>query len=223
MSTRSRPATRADRRTVAAGRVPHWAGMTTWFTADLHLGHRNIIDYTGRPFEDVGSMNRGLIDRWTRVVDADDTVWVLGDVAMGPIRHTLPLVGELPGHKLLVPGNHDRCWPGHGRAADPWVDRYLDAGFDAVCDETTTVDIGGEEILLCHFPYEGDSHDEDRYVEHRPIDDGRWLLHGHVHTTWAQRGRMINVGVDVTDQRPVSEAEIAALIADGPAHRSTLV
>lgn len=27
--------------------------MATWFTADLHLGHRNIIDYCDRPFADV--------------------------------------------------------------------------------------------------------------------------------------------------------------------------
>jgi len=36
--------------------------MTTWFTADLHLGHCNIIDYCGHPFEDAEAMNRALIE-----------------------------------------------------------------------------------------------------------------------------------------------------------------
>ena len=27
--------------------------MTIWFTADLHLGHQNIIRYCDRPFDDV--------------------------------------------------------------------------------------------------------------------------------------------------------------------------
>jgi hypothetical protein len=49
--------------------------MTTWFTADLHLGHRNIISYCDRPFESVGAMNRALIARWNEAVD-DDVVCV---------------------------------------------------------------------------------------------------------------------------------------------------
>jgi len=42
--------------------------MTTWFTADLHLGHRNIIEYCNRPFADVDEMNRALIANWNQVV-----------------------------------------------------------------------------------------------------------------------------------------------------------
>ena len=54
--------------------------MTLWFTADLHFGHANIINYSGRPYADVAVMNRALIDRWNAAVHPDDTVWVLGDV-----------------------------------------------------------------------------------------------------------------------------------------------
>lgn len=197
--------------------------MATWFTADLHLGHRNIISYCDRPFESVGAMNHAIIARWNEVVDDEDTVWVLGDFALGTIAETLPLAGELRGQLILLTGNHDRCWAGHGRRAVGWTDRYLEAGFAEVRHGTTTIDIGGSEVRLCHFPYRGDSHDRDRYVEHRPEDDGSWLLHGHVHDRWGQDGRMINVGVDTTGFRPISEAEITALIASGPARRAQLV
>lgn len=71
--------------------------MATWFTADLHLGHTNIIRYSARPFLDAEAMNRALIDGWNEVVEDDDDVWVLGDVAMGKIDETLPLVSELLG------------------------------------------------------------------------------------------------------------------------------
>jgi len=37
---------------------------TTWFTADLHLGHRNIISYCERPFLDAAEMNDALIEGW---------------------------------------------------------------------------------------------------------------------------------------------------------------
>ena len=193
--------------------------MTTWFTADLHFGHGNIISYSGRPFADADAMNDALIERWNACVRPDDTVWVLGDVALGRIDESLALVAELRGRKLLLAGNHDRCWAGHGKRADGWTDRYLAAGFAVVNQGPTMIDVGDRRVLACHFPYRGDSHDHDRYVAERPVDKGEWLLHGHVHERWRQRGRMINVGVDAWGCRPVDVATIASLMHDGPADR----
>jgi len=102
--------------------------MTTWFTADLHLGHGNIIDYSGRPHDDVEAMNHALIDGWNQTVADDDVVWILGDFALGKLADTLPLVGELRGRKILLAGNHDRCWDGHGRRSEGWTQKYRDAG-----------------------------------------------------------------------------------------------
>ncbi|MDQ6617987.1 MAG: metallophosphoesterase family protein [Actinomycetota bacterium] len=193
--------------------------MTVWFTSDLHLGHANIISYSRRPFPDVVAMNQGLIDRWNDAVGSADDVWVLGDFALGRIETTLPLVRTLHGRKQLVSGNHDRCWSGHGSRAAQWIERYLDAGFHRVHQGDLGLDVAGIEVRGCHFPYIGDSHDHDRYVEARPVDRGQWLLHGHVHERWRQRGRMINVGVDAWDYRPVSAGALGELIAAGPAER----
>lgn len=179
----------------------------TWYTSDLHLGHANIITYSARPFRSVKEMNDALIERWNDVVSADDTVWVLGDVALGKIAKTLPLVSLLKGTKRLVPGNHDRCWPGHRKGVEAWRRRYEDVGL-IVHSEI----VRRGEWLLSHLPYEGDSHDDDRFERRRPVDDGRVLLHGHVHERWRVNGRMINVGVDVWDFTPVSEARVAQLV-----------
>lgn len=116
--------------------------MTTWFTSDLHFGHANIIEYSGRPFRDVGHMNRALIERWNELVQPADTVWVLGDVAMGRIVDTLPLVRQLAGRKLLLAGNHDRCWDGHGPKAAEWLERYEDAGFEEIRQGTIKLEAG---------------------------------------------------------------------------------
>lgn len=193
--------------------------MTTWFTADLHLGHTNIICYSARPFGDAEAMNRALIDGWNEVVDEGDDVWMLGDFAMGKIDETLPLVGELRGRKVLLAGNHDRCWAEHGRRANGWEERYLDAGFAEVRQGQLNINISGVTTLACHFPYRGDSHDHDRYAEQRPVDRGAWLVHGHVHERWQQRRRMINVGVDAWNYRPVSEATLRDVMAAGPQDR----
>jgi calcineurin-like phosphoesterase family protein len=160
-------------------------------------------------------MNADLIARWNEIVAPADTVWVLGDVAMGHIADTLPRVRHLHGTKILVTGNHDRCWPGHGARSVEWLDRYREVGFTEIHHDVVEVTVGGHRALACHFPYRGDSQDIDRYVDSRPIDRGDWLLHGHVHERWRQHARMINVGVDAWQWRPVSEITIAALIDAG--------
>ncbi len=128
------------------------AGRVRFFTADLHLGHRNIIGYTDRPFADVDEMNHALIDNWNDMVRADDEVVVLGDFALGRINETLPLARRLNGRKVLLAGNHDRCWEGHSRHHDRETRRYLEAGFDEIWQGTVRLDLAGIEVLACHFP-----------------------------------------------------------------------
>lgn len=85
----------------------------TWFSADLHLGHANIIKYCDRPFSSVEEMNTEIIARWNEKVSPHDTAWLLGDVALGAIDETLPLLARLNGRKYLVAGNHDRAFHGY--------------------------------------------------------------------------------------------------------------
>ena len=191
--------------------------MSLWFTSDQHFGHANIIGYSDRPFAGVEAMDSALVEGWNDTVADGDEVWVLGDFALGRIEASLPLAGSLRGRKHLLCGNHDRCWSGHGPRAEAWVGRYLAAGFDQVHQGQVALDVGGHEVLACHFPYRGDSHDHDRYLDARPADQGQWLLHGHVHERWRQRERMINVGVDAWDYRPVSATTLAELMERGPA------
>jgi calcineurin-like phosphoesterase family protein len=182
-----------------------------FFTSDMHFGHRNIIEYCQRPFDSVDEMNEALIENWNKVVGPNDTVWVLGDVAMGKIAETLPLVSRLNGRKALVYGNHDRMFDPkkYGR----WKKEYQDVGFLEICKEAYIHVPGLEQkVALNHFPYTGDSHDEDRYTDHRPTDNGMWLLHGHVHDAWKRNGRQINVGSDVWDYTPVHIDQIVELM-----------
>lgn len=188
--------------------------MSIFFTSDLHFGHANIIEYSDRPFANVDEMNVALIENWNSVVNDDDVVYVLGDVALGRIQDTLPLCSLLRGTKILFPGNHDRCWGGHRKGVAGWTEKYHDVGGFVVVGGQSEMHVGGQVVNLSHFPYEGDSHDEDRFQQHRPVDDGRWLLHGHVHEKWQVRGRQINVGVDVWDYRPVPYATLAEIVEE---------
>lgn len=180
--------------------------MTVWFTADLHLGHARIIELCNRPFASVAEMNETIIERWNAVVARTDMVFVLGDVALGRLSETLPLVRRLHGRKCLVPGNHDRCWSGHDRVSPADLRRYTDVGFVVLPGHTFH---RGLDAQLCHFPATVDvtssAHGDDRFAAFRPvIRPGKWLVHGHVHNRWRVSDDQVNVGVDVWDFTPVS-------------------
>jgi calcineurin-like phosphoesterase family protein len=176
--------------------------MSAFFTSDLHFGHANIIKYCDRPFSSVDEMNEIIISRWNDVVTPEDTVYVLGDVAMGKIKETLPLCLQLNGTKHLISGNHDRCHPVMKNFLEN-RQMYYDAGFESINEQWLDLNLGDALVDMCHFPFEGDSHDEDRFDDWRPTDRGQWLLHGHVHEKWQVRGKMINCGVDVWNFSPV--------------------
>ena len=189
-----------------------------WFTADWHLGHRNILHLgNGRPFATIEEHNTQLVRRHNALVAPSDQVWVLGDAAMGTITDTLALCAQMNGHKILVCGNHDRTTTAKNldkRAM--WTNRYMtEGGFAGVLSHirATTVKLSTDQLVLAsHYPYTGDSQDEDRYTQRRPIDTGSWLLHGHVHHAWRINGRQINVGVDAWDYEPVPERRVIELI-----------
>lgn len=191
-----------------------------WFTADLHFGHANIIKYCGRPFNDVDHMNEAMVYRWNDVVGDNDLVWILGDLALGNIGKSLSLVNRLKGNKILLCGNHDRPWAGHKMSNDKrrdWVNLYYDVGIINVVNFATGSHwwaVDKHDVVLSHFPYASTPFDE-RYAEARPVDQGEWLLHGHVHDAWKVNGRQINVGVDAWDFYPVHEATLLDIIEGG--------
>lgn len=199
--------------------------MTTYFSSDLHFSHKNILTLSGRPFASVEEMNEAIISRWNGTVRDDDTVWVLGDVAMGSIADSLALCARLNGNKILLCGNHDRAWAGWQQhrpgKKQNWAKRYVDeGGFDTVLDGRTvptiglSCDEGVTTVQLCHFPRTGDHTEEERYKSWRPADEGGWLVHGHVHEMWRvdEKNRQINIGTDVWSFCPVSERTLAQII-----------
>lgn len=191
--------------------------MTTFFTSDLHFGHARIIEYCNRPFKTVDHMNHEMINRWNATVAPEDTVYILGDLAMGDLDKSLGLVAQLQGTKLLVPGNHDRVWSGYYtkgiRESD--TERYSAAGLVIMPEQLRYTSFTTQDIpaswTLCHFPDLGDSHEDvTRYAEYRPPAPmpGSILVHGHVHTAWKFHGPRINVGVDMWDFAPVPETAV---------------
>lgn len=193
-----------------------------FFTSDTHFNHANILNLgDGRPFDDVGHHNMYLVDRWNTVVSPEDEVFHLGDVALGPWPTGLLMMVLCLGRKILIPGNHDRISSVESeKRRERFLPDYEDA-FDEIWTEVSDIELSdGTKVLLSHYPYEGDSHDGDRFTSIRPVDEGQILLHGHNHCgpeeriSWTSRGTMqIAVGVDANDWTPVSEDQVIEWIS----------
>ncbi len=191
--------------------------MSRWFTSDTHLLHAGIMKHEPEmrgDYADAHAMTAEVIAVHNSMVKPHDVVFLLGDAVMGPIAESLPMIALMNGQKWLIPGNHDRVHPimTKGRAAQEkrWATEYKKVfkGVLPLQYQTTVSHDPRARILMCHFPYEGDSHGEDRYTEYRPIDNGLPLVHGHVHSAWRTRGRQMNVGIDANNLRPTHEDEI---------------
>lgn len=193
--------------------------LTIWFTSDLHFGHAAILRFADRPWWHVEEMNRGLIERWNYHVNDDDTVYVLGDFAMGDRSMNVTFAGKLAGHKYLVSGNHDHCWWGGKKTWREWIPLYANY-FNILNSEPgpLTVDYPMEDRMLelCHFPrVDANDRYDERYKTWRPDKDGKnWLLHGHTHSKEKirQDARQIHVGTDAWDYAPVALEQLLELI-----------
>jgi calcineurin-like phosphoesterase family protein len=195
-------------------------------TSDLHIGHLNMRLWRGmgESHPEMDEFDQEVIDRYNSVVGPKDHVLIFGDLCMGRIDFSLPLVSELHGFKWYIPGNHDRSWVGSHKPNDrdgvSWVQRYQDVGLQTIMPGVIDIDGIPEPVKVDHFPYYGDHGDihgsKDRYPEWRPTEEGHWLIHGHSHDLWKQHGIMINVGIDAWGGYPTNPDAVAELMAAGP-------
>ena len=131
------------------------------YVADLHFGHRNVIQFDHRPFLDAGEMDGALIKLWNSRVSPDDNVYVVGDFAYKSDKDEAWYLQRLRGHKHLIIGNHDGKLLQNERAM---------AYFESV-DNIMHVSDGENQIILCHYPM----------AEWYNSRHGSWLIYGHIH------------------------------------------
>lgn len=206
-----------------------------WFTSDLHFFHKNVIVYCDRPFAwqkmihgpelvrpsetvhalqllggisrdeahwalirycqlDVEAMNQEMIRRWNERVQPQDTVYYLGDFSFGKMPRNAALMRpKLNGRIILIRGNHDRG-----------PNTMRQCGFDEVHEELYLT-LDGVRLYMAHHPTPVTTWGEGADVH----------LCGHVHDLWktqapAEGKRVINVGGDVWDLRPVQLQDLLA-------------
>src|SRR5665213_2758323 len=151
-----------------------------YFISDLHFGHEAVIKYSKRPFVGLNEMHETLIKNWNSWVKPQDTIYVLGDLALCPFKDFEPIAKRLNGTKILIRGNHDHYSEG----------QYNRLGFTVYHE--LKLKIAGQMVRLSHYPYALPWYkrlfafkSELRYMDRRPPKiEGEWLLHGHSHVKY---------------------------------------
>lgn len=168
------------------------ASVTTYFTSDTHFGHANIIKYCNRPFANADVMDDVLIRNWNNVVKPDDTVYHLGDFA----------VGGGPASKYLsrLNGKIHFCWGNHDTRLKDVIDATPHTVQPLSIAHMRDIAIDGQRFVLCHYAMRvwNKSH------------KGAWHLYGHSHGTLPDdpNSLSLDIGVDCWNYAPVSIAQI---------------
>jgi calcineurin-like phosphoesterase family protein len=182
--------------------------MRTFFTADTHFHHNNILGYTDREqtWDSVAKMNEGLIKNWNSVVGKGDRVYILGDVALGGRSKATSLaeiLERLHGDKYLVPGNHD-TYILDSPECMAQINLLPPLHEIKISDPTLPKKKNGKNnrqtIVLCHFPM--------RVWNRNGV--GAWHLFGHSHGSLDGIGKSFDVGIDGphSNHRPMSYEEV---------------
>ena len=174
-----------------------------YFTSDNHFCHSNIIGSCNRPFNNVNTMNKEMIDRWNSLVTQTDEVYILGDfLYRGTAKDANNILSRLKGKKYLIKGNHEKYLsdPDFHQNAFEWIKDYYVLTYQGI------------EFVLFHFPI------LFWHKSHR----GSIHLYGHVHNNSdfdnigeklkVLGSNAINVGVDVNDFYPVSIKQIISYV-----------
>ena len=173
-----------------------------WFTSDLHFGHRNVIRFCDRPYENEKEMGEKLIENWNSCVGDNDIVFVLGDTFwFNDSRSIKKVLDQLKGKTIyMLPGNHDDFEHYH----------RVDTERIVLCPDVVVLWLQEYnsskkfEIWMSHYPM--------MTWPHR--DNGVWQLFGHIHSNpnrtegvdqdlplhWNQ----MDVGCDYWNYKPVS-------------------
>lgn len=156
-----------------------------WFTADLHLGHKEILDFCNRPFRSIEGMDKALILRWNARVKPEDTVFHIGDFSLSSKSKIKEYLKQLNGIKILIKGSHDKR-----------------SGLKTII-ESVHIKFGGKRINLVHDPKFVNSLFQLNFCGHI---HNKWKFK---RKTFAMSSTdIINVGVDVWGFFPVSFNEI---------------
>jgi calcineurin-like phosphoesterase family protein len=154
--------------------------MKTWFTADNHFNHSNIIKHCFRPFDNCVHMDETMVKQWNETVGKEDIVYHLGDLAFYRGYPTIKVLSRLNGKIRLIKGNHD-SEKMTNKLIELSIIESVELMKEYMCQET------GLKMILCHYPLES-------------FRKGWVNIHGHCHGNLNKKKDRIDIGVDAATE-----------------------
>lgn len=193
-------------------------GQRLWFTSDTHYHHANICSATTkwinpvtlREFKTLEHMDAMLVGNINEVVGQDDILFHLGDWSFGGFEKIQEFREKIVCQNVhIITGNHDQHIESNRdgvRSLFSSVSKYLDLSV-----KWSNGHAGNDQqtFALMHFPI----------ASWDNMARGAIHLHGHVHLDKNKRigpGKMIDVGMDGNDLKPISMREVLNLMAKQP-------
>ena len=176
--------------------------MAIFITSDLHFNHGPEFIWKARGFNNVEEMNEEIIHRFNNAVNADDDVYILGDVCLGGgdeeiLAKNKELIERLHGKLHIIRGNHD---------TDRRVEMYESCS--NVVSKVLCADMikyRGYHFYISHFPTITSN------LEKESLKQCTCCLYGHTHqkTNFFYDMPMVyHVGVDSHDCYPCNLDDI---------------
>lgn len=174
-----------------------------WLISDTHWGHKNIIEYSKRPFSSIEDMDEALIKNWNALVQPNDDVWHLGDFAFMKYMQFTTVLRRLNGKINVVLGNHDKVIIENKK--DLLTSNLLNS-----IQDYKEVKYEGKNLILFHFPIKSWN------KKHH----GAIHCFGHVHSAIPAFAKSVDVGVDnkeiTSEYRPISFDELVKFMDKRP-------
>lgn len=156
-----------------------------YLISDTHLFHDKLLVFMKRPYANMDEMIQAFIDEWNGIVKNGDTVYHLGDFALGTdLDGIAAVIKHLTGNIHLIVGNHDT--PNKIQFYTQFPNLKVQG----------SVNIDG--YLLTHQPVHPSLLGE-RTVRTQEFGD-RWNIHGHMHKGSIEDPRYFNMCWDVREK-----------------------
>lgn len=172
--------------------------MKTFFTADWHLGHENIIKFCNRPFASANEMDEEIIGQTNSLVGRNDRIIIIGDFTFAPVGVIGKYIDRINCKNIVfVMGNHDS--------------RHRMSNFTKPYDIFETKN---PTIICCHYAL----------AVWNKLHHGAYHLYGHSHAGAEEYldkvfpgRRSMDVGVDnvvkfLGSYRPISQDEVLDIL-----------
>lgn len=157
--------------------------MAIWLSSDWHFNHDREFVWKARGFSNVQEMNEVIVARHNSVVAPDDTVYVLGDCALGGsekviLEENKALIERLNGNIHIIRGNHDtdRRIAMYGScknvvSAGLWAEviKYKGYHFYLSHFPTITANLEKESLKQCTLNLFGHTHQLDNFYLDTPM------------------------------------------------------